>query len=78
MLKAARAADKALIEPVSVFDVFAGAEGRGADGRRARSRWRSPSACSRPSATLTEAEIEAVSAKVVASVAKATGGTLRT
>ena len=32
VLKAARAADKALIEAVSVFDVFAGPQGRGADG----------------------------------------------
>jgi len=77
VLKAARGADKALIEAVSVFDVFAGprAEAQMGAGRkslaiavRLRPRER----------TLTEAEIEAVSARVVASVAKATGGVLRT
>ena len=76
MLRAARAADKALIADVSVFDVFAGpkAEAQMGAGRKslAIAVRLQPTA-----ATLTEAEIEAVSRKVVASVEKATGGTLR-
>jgi phenylalanyl-tRNA synthetase beta chain len=76
VLKAARAADKALIDEVSVFDVFAGpqAEAQMGPGRKsvAISVRLQPVA-----ATLTEAEIEEVSRKLVASVTKATGGTLR-
>ena len=77
VLKAARAADKALIEAVSVFDVFAGpkAEAQMGPGKKsmAIAVRLQPKA-----ATLTEAEIEAVSARVVAGVEKATGGRLRT
>ena len=77
VLKAARAADKALIEAVSVFDVFAGpqAEAQMGPGKKslAIAVRLQPTA-----ATLTEAEIEAVSARVVAGVEKATGGRLRT
>ena len=76
VLKAARAADKALIEAVSVFDVFAGpkAEAQMGPGKKsmAIAVRLQPKA-----ATLTEAEIEAVSARVVAGVEKATGGRLR-
>ena len=76
MLRAARAADKALIEAVSVFDVFAGpqAEAQMGPGKKslAIAVRLQPTA-----ATLTEAEIEAVSARVVAGVEKATGGRLR-
>ena len=76
VLRAARAADKALIADVSVFDVFAGpkAEAQMGAGRKslAIAVRLQPTA-----ATLTEAEIEAVSRKVVACVEKATGGTLR-
>jgi phenylalanyl-tRNA synthetase beta chain len=76
VLKAARAADKALIESVSVFDVFAGpkAEAQMGPGKKsmAIAVRLQPTA-----ATLTEAEIEAVSARVVAGVEKATGGSLR-
>ena len=76
VLRAARAADKALIEAVTVFDVFAGpkAEAQMGPGKKsmAIAVRLQPTA-----ATLTEAEIEAVSPKVVAGVTKATGGTLR-
>ena len=76
VLKAARAADKALISNVSVFDLFEGpkAEAQMGAGKKsvAIAVRLQPTA-----ATLTEAEIEAVSAKVVAGVAKATGGVLR-
>lgn len=73
VVKAASAADKALISNVSVFDVFDGgslaAEGRKSLGIEVTL---SPS-----TATLTDKEIEAVSAAIVASVKKATGGEIR-
>ena len=72
IVRAARGADKALIEDVSVFDVFSG-EAIGAEKKsvaievtlRPRER------------TLTEQEIDKVSGAIVAAVAKATGGELR-
>ncbi len=76
VVTAAQGADKALIEDVRVFDEFAGprAEAQLGPGRksiaitvRLQPRER----------TLTEAEIEAVAARVVEKVAKATGATLR-
>jgi len=77
VLRAARAADKALIADVSVFDVFAGprAEAQMGEGKKSLAIGvrLQPTA-----ATLTDAEIEAVSRKIVAGVEKATGGTLRT
>lgn len=77
VLKAARAADKALIAGVSVFDVFAGPRAEAAMGAGKKSL--AIAVRLQPTErTLTEAEIEAVSARVVAGVAKATGGTLRT
>jgi len=70
LVNAAAGADKALIERVSVFDQFTGLE----DGRKSiaitvRMQPRDH--------TLTEAEIEAVSARVIEKVTKATGGVLR-
>ncbi len=72
VLRAARGADRALISTVSLFDVYQG--DRLPEGKRSlaievvfqpRDR------------TLTDAEIEAASGKVVAAVSKATGATLR-
>ncbi len=76
VLKAARAADKALIETVSVFDVFAGpkAEAQMGPGKKSLAI---AVRLQPTTATLTEAEIEAVSRRLVDNVAKATGGTLR-
>ncbi len=76
VLRAARAADKALIEQVAVFDVFAGpkAEAQMGAGKKSMAIAVRLQPTER---TLTDAEIEAVSAKVVASVARATGGALR-
>jgi phenylalanyl-tRNA synthetase beta chain len=72
LVRAAKSADKALIASVSVFDQFLGAA-LGA-GRKSIAI----SVVLQPSErTLTEAEIEAVAAKIVAAVNKATGGTLR-
>jgi phenylalanyl-tRNA synthetase beta chain len=72
LVNAAAGADKALIEDVRVFDQFTG--GSLGDGKKSlaiavRMQPRG--------ATLTEKEIEAVSARIVEKVAKATGGTLR-
>ena len=72
VLRAARGADRALISGVSLFDVYQG--DRLPSGKKSlaievvfQPRER----------TLNDAEIEAVSEKVVAAVAKATGATLR-
>jgi phenylalanyl-tRNA synthetase beta chain len=75
-VNAAQGADKALIAEVRVFDQFTGdkAESQMGAGKKsiALSVRLQPT-----TATLTEAEIEAVSAKIVDKVTKATGGTLR-
>ncbi|MCW5695959.1 MAG: phenylalanine--tRNA ligase subunit beta [Bauldia sp.] len=73
IIRAAEGADKALITGVAVFDVFEG----GAIGAGRKSVAIEVTLQPRDR-TLTDAEIDAVSAKVVAEVAKATGATLRT
>ncbi|MFQ5984768.1 MAG: phenylalanine--tRNA ligase subunit beta [Alphaproteobacteria bacterium] len=72
VVRAARAADKALIAEVSVFDLF---EGPGVEeGKKSLAI----SVRLQPfERTLTDAEIEAVSAKIVAAVETAVGATLR-
>ena len=72
VLRAARGAERSLITGVSLFDLYAG--DKLPDGKKSiaievvfQPRER----------TLTDAEIEAASAKVVAAVVKATGGVLR-
>jgi phenylalanyl-tRNA synthetase beta chain len=72
LVKAAKAADKALIAEVAIFDVFEG----GGLGEGWKSIALSVTLQPREK-TLTDAEIEAVSAKIVAAVNKATGGELR-
>ena len=72
VVRAAQSADKRLITNVAIFDLFEGASlGAGkkslAIGVTLQPREK----------TLTEEEIEAVSAKVVAAVKKATGGEIR-
>ena len=76
VLKAARGADKALISEVSVFDIFAGpkAEAQMGPGQKSMAIAVRLQPVER---TLTEADIEAVSARIVAAVTKATGGSLR-
>lgn len=70
LVNAAQGADKALIRQVSVFDQFTGLEGgRKSIAITARLEPRDK--------TLTDAEIEAVSRKIIEKVEKATGGTLR-
>jgi phenylalanyl-tRNA synthetase beta chain len=72
VLRAASGADRALISSVNVFDVFTG---QGVpDGKKSLAMVVPPQPRDK---TLTDAEIEAVAAKVVAAVKKATGGELR-
>lgn len=69
---AAAGADKALIDDVRIFDEFIG--GNLGDGKKSLAM----TVRLQPSdATLKEADIEAVSAKIIEKVTKATGGTLR-
>ena len=75
--KAVRSAEKALIEGVTVFDVFEGdrATKQLGDGRKSIA----VSVRLQPrDKTFTDEQIEAVGSKIVAAVEKATGATLRT
>ncbi len=72
IVRAAKGADKALVESVSVFDVFAG-EAIGA-GRKSVAIEVTLQPRDR---TLTDEEIDRVSGAIVAAVTKATGGELR-
>ncbi len=72
LVAAARAADKTLITEVSVFDVY---DGEGIEPGKKSIAF---SVRLQPTEkTMTEAEIDAVAANIVAAVSKATGGTLR-
>jgi phenylalanyl-tRNA synthetase beta chain len=72
VMRAAEGAEKALISRINVFDVF---QGQGVPaGKKSLALEITLTPLDR---TLTEAEIEAVSAKVVAQVKKATGAELR-
>jgi phenylalanyl-tRNA synthetase beta chain len=72
VLKAAKAAERDLIERIDIFDVY---EGKGVpDGKKSLAI----SVRLQPKdKTLTDAEIEAIAQKIVAAVTKATGGALR-
>jgi phenylalanyl-tRNA synthetase beta chain len=73
VVRAAQGADRALITQVGVFDVFTGKgvpEGKKSLAIEVTLQPREK--------TLTDSEIDAVAAKIVAAVAKATGGELRT
>lgn len=72
VLRAARAADRKLVADAQVFDVFEG--GALGEGRKsvAISITLQPAG-----ATLTDAEIDAVAARIIAQVTKATGASLR-
>ncbi len=72
ILRAAKGADKAFIGEVNVFDIYTGqgiAEGKKSVAITARLEPKE--------ATLTDPEIEAIAAKIVAAVGKATGAVLR-
>jgi len=71
-VRAAKGADRQLVQAVEVFDVYRGAglpEGQKSVALAVILQPRDK--------TLTEADLEAVSAKIVQQVSKATGGTLR-
>ena len=72
LVRAAQNVDKKLITSVSVFDVY---EGKGIDpGKKSIAI----AVTIQPrEKTMTDEEIEAVAAKIVAEVSKRTGGTLR-
>jgi len=72
LLRAARSIDRRLVSDIRLFDVY---EGKGLpDGKKSLAI----AVTLQPQdATLTEAEIEAFSTRLVAAVEKATGGTLR-
>ena len=75
-VNAAQGADKAMIESVRLFDQFAGVQAEAQMGAGKKSI--ALTVRLQPSEkTLTDAEIEAVSAKIIDKVSKATGGTLR-
>ncbi|MGG7568249.1 phenylalanine--tRNA ligase subunit beta [Rhodovulum sp. DZ06] len=76
MLRAARSAEKKLIEDAAVFDIFEGKKAAESLGEGKKSVALSVRLQPRDK-TLTEKEIEAVADKVVAAVVKATGGALR-
>jgi phenylalanyl-tRNA synthetase beta chain len=72
IIKAARLADRALIDAVTVFDVYEGTgvpEGHKSVAIAVRLQPKDK--------TLTDAEIDALAQKIVAGVAKATGASLR-
>jgi phenylalanyl-tRNA synthetase beta chain len=72
VLRAARGADKALIEHVGVFDVYQG------DRLEADKKALAITVRLRPrDKTLTDAEIDAISARIITAVEKKTGGQLR-
>jgi len=72
LLRAARAADKALVHDVTVFDTYTGPGVP--EGKKSIALCVTLQPTER---TLTDAELEAFSAKLAAGVTKATGGTLR-
>lgn len=75
-VNAAQGADKALIDSVRVFDQFTGEKAEAQMGAGKKSI--ALTVRLQPTdKTLTEADIEAVSAKIIEKVSKATGGTLR-
>lgn len=76
LVNAALGADKALIDSVAVFDQFTGDKAEAQMGAGKKSLAITVRLQPRDK-TLTDEEIEAVSAKIVEKVAKATGGTLR-
>ena len=75
-VNAAMGADKTLIESVKVFDQFAGDKAEAQMGAGKKSIALTVRLQPRDK-TLTDADIEAVSARIVEKVSKATGGTLR-
>jgi phenylalanyl-tRNA synthetase beta chain len=75
IVRAAQSADRKLITGITVFDVY---EGQGAQGIAPGKKSIAIAVTLQPSErTMTDAEIEALAAKIVAEVGKRTGGVLR-
>jgi phenylalanyl-tRNA synthetase beta chain len=75
IVRAAQSADRRLIAGISVFDVYEGETGQGiAPGKKSIAIAVTLQPRER---TMTDAEIEALAAKIVAEVGKRTGGVLR-
>jgi phenylalanyl-tRNA synthetase beta chain len=73
LIKAAKGAERELIERIEVFDQY---EGKGVpEGKKSLAI---AVRLQPKDKTLTDAEIDAIAQKIVAAVTKATGGTLRT
>ncbi|MDJ0932853.1 phenylalanine--tRNA ligase subunit beta [Breoghania sp.] len=72
LVRAARSADKALVKDVNVFDVY-----RGTGVAEGKKSIAIDVTLQPVQKTLTEEDIEAVAAQIIAGVEKATGGTLR-
>jgi len=72
IVRAAQGVDKKLITDVSVFDVY---QGKGID--EAKKSIAIAVTMKKKKKTMTDEEIDAVGAKIVAEVARKTGGTLR-
>jgi phenylalanyl-tRNA synthetase beta chain len=77
VLRAARGAERTLIAEVSLFDVFQGGGFQGGSVPEGQKSIGIEVVFQPRDRTLTDAEIEAAAAKVVAAVAKATGAVLR-
>ena len=77
LVNAAAGADKALIEDVRVFDEFIGGAQKDSKVGEGKKSLAITVRLQPTEATLKDADIEAVSAKIIEKVTKATGGTLR-
>ena len=77
-MRAAQSADRKLITGVTVFDVYEGQGGKGAQGIAPDKKSIAIAVTLQPrERTMTDAEIEALAGKIVAEVGKRTGGVLR-
>lgn len=78
IVRAAQAADKKLVTNVTVFDVYQASGNYEAKGIPADKKSVAIAVTIQPrEKTLTDQEIDAIAAKIVAEVTKKTGGTLR-
>jgi len=78
IVRAAQSADRKLITGVTVFDVYEGQGGKGAQGIAPDKKSIAIAVTLQPrERTMTDAEIEALAGKIVAEVGKRTGGVLR-
>jgi phenylalanyl-tRNA synthetase beta chain len=78
IVRAAQSADRKLITGITVFDVYEDTRAQGAHGIAPGKKSIAIAVTLQPrERTMTDAEIEALAAKIVAEVGKRTGGVLR-